>query len=111
MLKKIKVKKIAVVVFLTLLIWVWADLALDTTRPFYNATISISKTSNPDLWISFNEKPSINIKKFDLKGTVSKINQAEDAINKDPSKLNFTFVPEQSRPSGAGFSPGLAVLP
>ena len=110
MLKKIKVKKIAVVVFLTLLIWVWADLALDTTKPFYNATISISKTSNPDLWISFNEKSSINIKKFDLKGSVSKINQAEDAINKDPAKLNFTFVPEQMGITKSGTLPVWEIL-
>jgi len=95
MLKKIKVRKIAVVIFITLLIWVWADLALDATKPFFNATISISKTANPDLWISFNEKPSINIKKFDLKGTVSKINQIEDIINNDPKKLDFTLIPEQ----------------
>ena len=95
MFEKIKVKKIAVVVFLTLLIWVWADLALDTTKTFYNATISISKTANPNLWISFNEKPSINIKQFDLKGPVSKINQIEDDINNDPKKLDFTLIPEQ----------------
>jgi hypothetical protein len=95
MLEKIKVRKIAVVIFLTLLIWVWADLALDTTKPFYNATISISKTAKPDLWISFNEKPSINIKQFALKGPVSKINQIEDDINNDPKKLDFTLVPEE----------------
>ena len=95
MLEKIKIRKIAVVIFLTLLIWVWADLALDTTKPFYNATISISKTAKPDLWISFNEKPTINIKQFTLKGQVSKINQAEDIINNDPKKLDFTLIPEQ----------------
>ena len=56
MLKKIKIRKVAVVVFLTLLIWVWADLALDTEKPFYNATISISRIANPNLWISFKER-------------------------------------------------------
>ncbi len=95
MFEKIKLRKIAVVIFITLLIWVWADLALDTTKPFYNATISISKTANPDLWISFNEKPSINIKQFTLKGQVSKINQIEDIINNDPKKLDFTLIPEE----------------
>jgi hypothetical protein len=95
MFEKIKVRKIAVVIFLTLLIWVWADLALDAEKTFYNATISISKTANPNLWISFNEKPSINIKQFVLKGPVSKINQIEDDINNDSKNLDFTLIPEQ----------------
>lgn len=102
MFEKIKVKKIAVVIFLTLLIWVWADLALDTTKPFYNATISISKTANPDLWISFSEKPSVNIKQFTLKGPVSKINEIENTINNNPDILNFTLIPEEMNINKSG---------
>ena len=54
MFKKVKFSKLAIVIFLTILIWVWADRALDEPDTIYNATIIIGRTS-PKLWVSFDQ--------------------------------------------------------
>jgi hypothetical protein len=51
--KKIKFGKIAIVVFLTVLIWVWADLARDEQLPLPDVVVEVAKSSNPELWVSF----------------------------------------------------------
>jgi len=62
MLRKFKYGKIAVVVFLTVLIWVWTDLALDEILPERPATIVVDESANPKLWISFSQALSADIK-------------------------------------------------
>lgn len=62
MARKIKLGKIAIVVFLTALIWIWADLALDETLPDRPARIVIDESVDPELWVSFNQSPSANIR-------------------------------------------------
>jgi hypothetical protein len=94
MLGKIKLRKIAVVVFLTALIWIWADLALDQEESFPGATLTIGM-SRPSLWISFRDEPTVDINEIILKGSVSNISQVKNLINKDPDKLKFTLEPEQ----------------
>jgi hypothetical protein len=46
---KFKYSKVAIVVLITVLIWVWADLAQDETVTVRRATISLAKTINPSL--------------------------------------------------------------
>jgi hypothetical protein len=98
-LKKIKYKKIAVVVFLTALIWVWADLALDTEHPVPRTTIRMG-ISRPNLWISFAGESAVDINNVILKGPVSKINEAKGIIGKDPQKLEFILDTEQQERLG-----------
>jgi hypothetical protein len=62
MARKVKLGKVAIVVFLTTLIWIWADLALDETLPDIPAEVTIDESANPELWASFNQSPSTNIK-------------------------------------------------
>ena len=91
---KIKYGKIAVVVFLTALIWVWADLALDKEEPFSGATLTVG-TSRSSLWISFAGEPTVDINDIVLKGSVSNISRVKELINTDPDKLKFTLEAEQ----------------
>ncbi len=93
-LRKIKYSKIAVVVFLTVLIWVWADLALDTEHTIPRATMMIGR-SRSSLWISFRGEPAVDINNIVLKGPVSKIGELKRIISNDPQKLEFTLNPEQ----------------
>jgi hypothetical protein len=60
MAKKIKYSKITIVIFLTVLIWVWADLALDETLPEKSAVVVVDESVDPKLWISFDKSPSAN---------------------------------------------------
>ena len=98
-LKNIKYKKIAVVVFLTALIWVWADLVLDTEHPIPRTTIRMGR-SRPNLWISFGIESAIDINNVILKGPVSKVNDAKGIIGKDPQKLEFVLDTEQQERYG-----------
>ncbi len=98
-LKKIKYKKIAVVVFLTALIWIWADLATDTEYPIPRTTIKMG-ISRPELWISFGDESSVDINDVVLKGPVSKINDAKRIIGNDPQKLEFVLDAEQQEQYG-----------
>ena len=97
--KKIKYKKIAVVVFLTALIWIWADLALDAEHPVPRTTIKMG-ISRPNLWLSFAGESAIDINNVILKGPVSKINEAKGIIGKDPQKLEFILDTEQQERYG-----------
>ncbi|MHC4111924.1 MAG: hypothetical protein ACYSUY_12685 [Planctomycetota bacterium] len=72
MMRKPKYGKIVIVVFITILIWVWADLALDEKLPVSNTTISIVR-SNPKLWVSFNDISSVLVEEMVLKGPLRKI--------------------------------------
>ena len=60
--KKIKYSKILVVVFITALIWVWADLAQDETLPARPAVIVVDQAVNPKLWVSLDKASSKDIR-------------------------------------------------
>jgi hypothetical protein len=101
MLKKIKYSKIAIVIFLTVLIWVWADLALDETVSVPGATIIIAESS-ADLWVSFGTKASISIDNIVLKGPASKIADIKRELNDGSLKLKFSLYPEWQGITTAG---------
>jgi len=103
MLRKIKYSKIAIVIFLTVLIWVWADLALDETLPVPGATIIVAESSL-DLWINFGGKAYASIDNIVLKGPASKIAdlKRERELNDGSLKLKFNLYPEWQGITTAG---------
>ena len=82
-------KKIALVVFLTLLIWVWADLSNDQELKNKSVTIRVAQNINPNLWVSLDGGESISVS-IDLKGPASKIAE----LQQDTSALTIPFDPE-----------------
>jgi hypothetical protein len=101
MKSKIKYSKVAIVTFLTVLIWVWADLALDETVPVPGATITIAESS-PNFWVSFNGRASVSVDNIVLKGPASKIADIKREINESSLKLKFTLYPEWQGITTAG---------
>jgi len=89
MVRKINYGKILLVIFLTVLIWVWADLALDDELPVSGATISIAKSTNPNLWVSFDDESSVSIDNIVLKGPASRIGNAKRKLNDGSLVLEF----------------------
>ena len=97
MKSKAKYGKIFIVVFLTVLIWVWADLALDEDFSVYRAKISVAKSSDPDYWVSFeNDNSSINIKKLVLRGSASKVAKVSRALGEGTINFDLFWEPESS---------------
>ncbi len=90
MVRKINYGKILLVIFLTVLIWVWADLALDEELPVSGAAISVAKSTNPNLWVSFDDdESSVSVDNIVLKGPASKIRDVRRKLNDGSLILRF----------------------
>ena len=100
MIGKIKFGKIAIVIFLTVLIWVWADLALDEEYTAPKATINVA--FSPNLWVSFDNEPSASIDKIGLKGPASKIAEVRRKLNDGSLALDFFLDPVREGMTTAG---------
>ena len=96
MAKKINYGKVLVVASITVLIWVWADLALDDKLSVSNVNITIAKSSNPNFWVSFGNESSVSIEKLVLKGPASKVTDVKRKLNDGSIVLNFFLDPEQA---------------
>ncbi len=90
MSSEIKAGKIAIVVFLTVLIWVWADLALDETFSVGGAMIIVDESS-PSRWVTIGGRTSVSIDTIVLKGPASKISEVRRKIRERPSSPSFEF--------------------
>ena len=103
MIRKIKYGKIAAVIFITVLIWVWADLAKTENFPIFGATISVAKSTSPNLWVSFeDDESSISIEKVVLKGSASKVDEAKRKLKEGLLVPEFFLYPDQEGMTTAG---------
>jgi hypothetical protein len=110
MVKKIKYGKILVVASITVLIWVWADLALDEKLTVFNVNITIAKSSNPKFWVSFGNDSSVSVDKLVLKGPASKVTDVRRKLNDGSIVLNFFLDPDQAEAIGTPGEHTLNVL-
>jgi len=101
MSKQFNLGKISVTVFLTALIWVWADLAqderLDLTRI---VSISVARSADPNLWIALETqgsalRSSLVMERVELKGPASRVTEVERRNNKGKLDLNLFLVGEE----------------
>ena len=97
MIKEVKYGKLLAVVFLTCLIWVWADRRLDDTYTVHRkVTINVAKSTNPDQWVSFDGKSSASIEEVVFRGPVSKVADVRRELNEGSLVLDDLFLePEQ----------------
>jgi hypothetical protein len=90
MIKKIKFSKITIVIFITVLIWVWADLALDETLPDKSAVVVVDESVDPKLWINFDGSKSADIK-ITLSGPHTAVTTMDMELRKGLKPLEFVF--------------------
>ena len=93
--KKFKLGKFLVVIFLTILIWVWADRAKTEPLTITTGLIKINESADPKLWITFNNKKSFNIEKIVLEGAASKIDEVQRKLRERQLSFEFFLGPEQ----------------
>ena len=111
MARKIKYGKIAIVILLTVLIWVWADLDQDDRYTLPKVvTINVAKSTDPALWMSFKDEDgapisSVPIVNVELKGPASKIADLKRMLNRGSLDLRFFLVPEQEEMTEPGEHP------
>jgi len=101
MANKPKLGKISIVVFLTVLIWVWSDLAQDERISLSGfVTMTVARPSDPTIWVSFEGpdsalRPSLAIRAIDLKGPASRITEVDRMRKKGELALDLFVSPEE----------------
>lgn len=90
---RINYRKVLLVMFITVLIWVWADKAQDTD---YNirAIIKPDRAVAPDLWITFDRRSSLKVDLVKLRGPASKIDQIRNDLREGSGVREFYFAPQ-----------------
>jgi hypothetical protein len=93
-----KLKKIVVVIFLTLLIWTWAYMALEQVI-VESGTLNISTATSPDLYVQFDREVPIRLK-LEIKGPASKIADFRRRLqakenDQEKERLDFFFNAEK----------------
>ena len=94
-----KIKKMIVVVFLTLMIWVWADLETEDNVSITGIPVHISKSSDPSLRVDFVEgsdrlNTEARIKTITLKGPASRIREIRRMEQDGALDLKLSLAPQ-----------------
>ena len=92
MRKKVKLGKLLAVIFLTILIWVWADLRQDDTYPVEDAIITAAKPA--DQWVQLNQGDSVKIDKVVFKGPLRNISTLKQKVQAGTFQAKFIYNPK-----------------
>jgi hypothetical protein len=105
MMKRRRLRKIAATLIFTTLIWVFADLALDEELTVSNLKLSVAKSINPALWVTFSGQSAVPLEKVVLKGSARRIAEARQRINAGRFTREFYFDPEHEKMTTPGDQP------
>jgi hypothetical protein len=94
-----KIKKALLVIFITCLIWVWADLSQDIPLAGQIVTVTASQ-ANPNLWVSLENKPDVQVK-VNLKGQAKKISEFSKKVEGEEG-LRISFDVEKESMTSEG---------
>jgi len=99
---RFRLRKIFATVVLTVLIWVWADMAQDEELAVANVKITVAKSVNPSLWVTFSGHPFVMLDKIILKGSARKMADVRQRINDGRFVREFYFDPEHEKMTTPG---------
>ncbi len=105
MSRRIKLSKILITIILTGLIWVSADLALEDEYGVSNANLSVAKSVDPSLWVSFDGRTSVTLRKVVLRGSARRIADVRQRISEGAIALEFFFDPVREQMTRPGSYP------
>ena len=102
-MRKLKPGKIFIVIFLTVIIWVWADLRITEQYTIPNLTVSVAKSVNPNLAVSFgSDESDFSISQTIITGPAAKLAKLRRSIEEGEFQLNLPFDPEQYQMTESG---------
>ncbi len=96
-----KVNKIVLVVFITLLIWIWADLALEEKVEGVAATIEVKEMPSQDIWVTLDARTRLEIR-MTVTGPHARIAELQRRLKPGGEPLSFTFDARQLGLTEAG---------
>lgn len=105
MAKSKKIKKTLLIIMLTSLIWVWADLSGDSNLSNKRATLRVSPGLSRDTWVTINGKSSVDIY-LDIKGPAARIEE----LKRDNEPLEVFFSPPEDMDKAAYQYPLMTLL-
>jgi hypothetical protein len=85
-----KVNKILLVVFITFLIWVWADLALEEKAEGIAAVIEVKEMPSQDIWVTLDSKTSLEVR-MTISGPHARIAELKRQMRPGGEPLTFAF--------------------
>jgi hypothetical protein len=94
-LRHINYGKIFLVIFITILIWVWADQAQDQEYTFENVILKAERSLASDLWLTINGQRSIVIEELTLRGSVSRLDELRRDLKMGSPRMEFFINPEE----------------
>ena len=100
-----KIKKFAVVIFLTLLIWAWSYLELEQEIN-ESGTLNISPITSPNLFVRFNVETPVRIE-LKMKGSASRISELRKRlragdVDENKETLDFYYNVEKEKKDEPG---------
>lgn len=95
MSKKFSFTKMAIVVILTILIWVWADRAKTEEFPITDAVIRVDTSAAPRLWLSIKNSDMTTVDRVVLEGSTSSVDNAQRERRDQKLKFEFFLNPQQ----------------
>lgn len=100
MMHRIKIQKVLAVVFLTALIWVWSDLALDDTHPLTQVPVGLADSSDPSLLVNFVDEAGmftdqVIMNSVTIKGPLSQIEDVKRQERSNTLDLHLLMSPDQ----------------
>jgi len=88
---KITYGKFIAVIFLTCLIWIWADLALDENFTVNNLVINVAKSTPENLLVTLNGQTELTLDEVVLRGSASKVTEVKRKIDEGILKPEVFF--------------------
>lgn len=85
-----KVNKVLLVAFITVLIWVWADLALEEKAEGIAAVITVKEMPSQDIWATLDSKTSIEVR-MTISGPHARIAELRRQMRPGGEPLSFLF--------------------
>ncbi len=87
--RRINYGKIVLVVFITILIWVWADKAQDEEYTFENVVIKAARSLASKLWLTFNGQRSVALEELTLRGPAARLDELRRDLKTGSPRLKF----------------------
>jgi hypothetical protein len=85
-----EINKILLVVFITFLIWVWADLALEEKIEGVPATIEVKEMPSQDIWVTLDSKTKLEIR-LTITGPHARVAELQRRLKPGGEPLAFAF--------------------
>ncbi len=85
-----QINKILLVIFITFLIWVWADLALEEKVEGIPATIEVKEMPSQDIWVTIDSKTRFEIR-LTVTGPHARIVELQRSLKPGGEPLVFAY--------------------